>query len=79
MAAAWSFASPLSVEVLAPNKFLFAVPLQSHVDRILQQGPWNIKGSLLLLQPWSLNLALDEVELVLCSFWVQVHGLPCRI
>ncbi|GLT53956.1 hypothetical protein SLA2020_271900 [Shorea laevis] len=43
MATAWSFASPLAVEVLAPKKFLFAVPLQSHIDRILHQGPWNIR------------------------------------
>jgi hypothetical protein len=34
MAAAWNFASPLSIEVLASNKFLFTVPLQSHVNRI---------------------------------------------
>ncbi|GLT71494.1 hypothetical protein SLA2020_435080 [Shorea laevis] len=58
MATAWNFASPLSVEVLAPNKYLFTVPLQSHVDRILQQGPWNVRGSLLLLQPWSLSWLL---------------------
>jgi hypothetical protein len=76
MATAWSFASPLAVEVLAPKKFLFAVPLQSHIDRILQQGPWNIRGSLLLLHPWTRALALNEVELFLCSFWIQVHGLP---
>jgi hypothetical protein len=76
MASAWSFASPLAVETLAPNKFLFDVPLQSHVDRITQQGPWNIRGSLLILQPWAADLALEEVDLHSCSFWIQVHGLP---
>jgi hypothetical protein len=78
MATAWNFAAPLSVEVLAPNKFLFTVPLQSHVDRIMQQGPWNIRGSLLLLQPWTADLALDEINLHMCVFWVQVHGLPSQ-
>jgi hypothetical protein len=78
MASSWNFASPLAVETLAPNKFLFANPLQSHVDRILQQGPWNIRGSLLLLQPWSPDLALEEVELHLCPFWIQLHGLPTQ-
>ncbi|GLT67786.1 hypothetical protein SLA2020_400700 [Shorea laevis] len=76
MAAAWNFASPLSIEVLASNKFLFTVPLQSHVNRILQQAPWNIRGSLLLLQQWTPDLALDEINLHLCVFWVQVHGFP---
>lgn len=49
LAIAWKFAAPLAIEVLAPNKFLFVVSLQSHVDRILLQGPWNIRGSLHLL------------------------------
>ena len=35
-----------------------------------------VKGSLLLLQPWSSELAIDEVKLQLCAFWVQVHDLP---
>jgi hypothetical protein len=39
MATAWNFATPLAVEVLAPNKFLFTVPLQSHIDRILHKDP----------------------------------------
>jgi hypothetical protein len=76
MAAAWNFAAPLSIEVLAANKFLFTVPLQSHVNRILLQAPWNIRGSLLLLQQWTPDLALEEINLHLCVFWVQVHGLP---
>jgi hypothetical protein len=49
LAIAWKFAAPLAIEVLAPNKFLFVVSLQSHVDCILLQGPWNIRGSLHLL------------------------------
>ena len=35
-----------------------------------------VKGSLLLLQPWSSELAIDEVKLQFCAFWVQVHNLP---
>lgn len=76
LTAVWSFAAPLAMEAIAPNKYLFAVPQQKHLDRIFQQGPWNIRGSLLLLQPWSPELTIDEIEPCLCSFWVQVHRLP---
>jgi hypothetical protein len=68
LSAVWSFAAPLSMEVLAPNKFLFTVPLESHLTRIINQGPGNIRGSLLLLQPLSPDLTIDEVKLLLCSF-----------
>jgi hypothetical protein len=64
------------VETLAPNKFLLGVTHEDHLDRILRFGPWNVKGSLLLLQQWSPDLAIAEVELTQCLFWVQVHGLP---
>lgn len=76
MAAARNFAAPLAVDTLAPNKFLLGVSHQGHIDRILHQGPWNIRGSLLLLQLWTPDLAIEEIELILCPFWVQVHGLP---
>jgi hypothetical protein len=49
---------------------------EDQLDRILRHGPWNIRGSLLLLQQWSPALALAEVELTQCPFWVQVCGLP---
>jgi hypothetical protein len=64
------------MEVMAPNKYLFTVPQESHYQSIISQGPWNVRGSLLLLQPWSPNLAIDEVKLQFCAFWIQVHKLP---
>jgi hypothetical protein len=73
---AWKFDIPLSFAVVGHHKYLFGVPLQEHVTKILVQGPWNVCGSLLLLQPWSPDLAINEIHLHLCSFWVQVHGLP---
>jgi hypothetical protein len=33
----WSFAAPLSIKVLGPNKFLFTVPLESHFTNIMAQ------------------------------------------
>jgi hypothetical protein len=72
----WGFAKPFSMEVLEPNKYLFTVSQESIYQRILDLGPWNVKGSLLLLQPWSSKLAIDEVKLQYCAFWVQVHELP---
>ena len=64
------------MEVMALNKYLFTVPQESHFHSIIREGPWNVRGSLLLLQPWSPELAIDEVKLQFCTFWVQVHDLP---
>jgi hypothetical protein len=75
---AWKFALPLLFADVRHHKYLFGISRQEQVQTILDQGPWNVRGSLLLLKPWSPDLALDEVNLNLCSFWVQVHGLPCQ-
>jgi hypothetical protein len=76
LSSVWSFAAPLSLEVLSSSKFLFTVPHEDLFNRIMNQGPWNIRGSLLLLQPWSPSLSINEVPLIFCSFWIQVHNLP---
>jgi hypothetical protein len=46
----WNFAAPLSIEVLDQNKYLFIVYHKNHYKNIVNQGPWNIQNSLLLLQ-----------------------------
>jgi hypothetical protein len=73
---AWKFALPFDVVTLPEEKFLFTVHDASHVTKIMENGPLNIKGALLILKPWPPELTADEVDLLNCSFWVQVHGLP---
>jgi hypothetical protein len=43
---AWKFALPLSFVVVGHHKYLFSVPLQDHITKTLDQGPWNVRGSL---------------------------------
>jgi len=66
----------LAVETLAPNKFLLGISNPEHVEKILNEGPWNVRGSFLLLRLWSPMLAIAEMELTHCPFWIQIHGLP---
>ena len=42
------FTAPLSIEVMAPNKYLFIIPQECHYQSVISQGPWNVRGSLLL-------------------------------
>jgi hypothetical protein len=76
LAISCSFVVPIVVESIDHNKFLLGVSDMAHMDTILNKGPWNIRGSLLLLKQWSLELAITEIELTHCPFWVQIHGLP---
>lgn len=44
----------------------------------MYNGPWNVKGALMVIKPWPPELTIDEVDLSSCAFWVQVHGLPLQ-
>jgi hypothetical protein len=66
----WNFAAPLTMEVLDQNKYLFTVSHENHYKNIVNQGPWNIHNSLLLLNSWSPALSIIEVKLNLCAFWI---------
>jgi hypothetical protein len=68
---AWSFANPLSIKELEPNKFLFSSQ-KLQIDRVLNQVSWNVRGLLLILKPWNLLLTIEETSLNLSPFWV--HG-----
>jgi hypothetical protein len=74
----WTFAHPFEIADLPDSKYLIKVSTQAHVNKIMELGPWKIKGSLLLLKPWTPELTFDEVIPVLCPFWVQVPGLPIQ-
>lgn len=73
---AWKFANPFTVDLLPGDRFLFTVSSEILVDKIMDNGPWNVKGALMVVKPWPPELSIDEVDLSSCAFWVQVHGLP---
>ncbi|KAB1226575.1 hypothetical protein CJ030_MR1G016577 [Morella rubra] len=43
---------------------------------VLGHTPWNIRGNILVLLPWTPDLALSEMEFHLVAMWIQVHELP---
>jgi hypothetical protein len=46
------------------------------LNKVLQNSPWNIKGTPLFLKRWSSDETFDEIDFVKAPIWVQVHGLP---
>ncbi|KAL4396575.1 hypothetical protein AHAS_Ahas01G0105600 [Arachis hypogaea] len=44
--------------------------------KILRNGSWNIRDSLINLQYWSQDVSIYEVSHEYMKFWIQVHGVP---
>lgn len=55
---------------------IFSFPSEFSRDRILRQGPSNIKGSLLVLKKWDVEAILQEISFSDIQLWMQIHGLP---
>lgn len=69
----------MKIEDVGPNRFLFTFTSLADKDRVLGQGPWNFKGFYMILREWNSQETIDEVDLSLVEFWVQIHGLPLEI
>jgi hypothetical protein len=49
---AWKFAYPFTVDLLSGDRFMFTVSSVVLVDKIMDNGPWNVKGALMVVKPW---------------------------
>ncbi|OMO54212.1 Endonuclease/exonuclease/phosphatase [Corchorus olitorius] len=73
---AWPLHDSLEVHELERNIFLFVFKDENDKARVLQQGPWSIMESHLMLKEWPEDATLEEIDFTLSEFWVQVHNLP---
>lgn len=64
------------MEEVDGDKFVFSFPSRESRQKVLDQGPWNIKGFPLVLKSWSVGETVEEVDFSLVDVWVQLHGLP---
>jgi hypothetical protein len=73
---AWQFLKSLVTEDKEDNKMVFIFEDLEDFNRVLQNSPWNIKGTSLFLKRWCNDETFEEIEFVKAPMWVQVHGLP---
>lgn len=73
---AWMFDKCLEILELAKNTFLCEFSTREARDRVMHQQPWSVKGYVLILKVWPPGLSWQEINLIVCPVWVQIHGLP---
>lgn len=75
----WRFLSDIKIEDAGPNRFLFSFSSMEDKEHIFREGPWNFNGSYMILKEWNPKESLEEVDLSVVEFWVQIHGLPLEL
>jgi hypothetical protein len=56
--------------------WFFSFEVLEDFERVLENSPWNIKGSPLFLKSWSKSEAIEDLDFTKAAYWVQVQNLP---
>ena len=55
---------------------MFVFKSLEEVDKILKSQPWSFDKHLIVMQHYSGDVPVQEINFVKTPFWVQVHNIP---
>ncbi|GKE35979.1 zinc knuckle CX2CX4HX4C containing protein, partial [Tanacetum coccineum] len=59
--------------------FFFQFKTLKGLEDVLENGPWMIRSSPIILKKWSLNTRLCKEELTRILVWVRIHDVPIQV
>lgn len=74
----WEIKGAMETTRLGDNLFMFIFDDKQICNRIIEEPPWNFKGSLLMVEHVYGEECPVDFEPSLVPFWVQTHGLQIR-
>lgn len=74
----WNVENAMDTTAVGDNTYCFIFQNAKVVDRILENQPWNFRGSLIMLERVIGNEHPTDMVLHTVPFWVQIHGLQIR-
>ncbi|CAA7056509.1 unnamed protein product [Microthlaspi erraticum] len=72
----WGLTGVISGRVIERRRFQFVFPSEDLMQSVLNRGPWSYGDRMLVLQQW--RPEMDETDLNIIPFWVQVRGIPIQ-
>lgn len=63
----------------AKGFFFFKFDTQAGLEAVLEEGPWMIRKSPIILKKWSIDTCLCKEELTRIPIWVKLHDVPIQI
>ncbi|KAK2987602.1 hypothetical protein RJ640_009346 [Escallonia rubra] len=74
----WRLQGRVVVEEIG-SLLAFHFALHSDMESVLKANPWNIRGTLLVLQRWQPSMAIEQVEFLSVDLWLQLHFIPIEL
>ena len=63
----------------AKGFFFFKFDTQAGLEAVLEDGPWLIRKSPIILKKWSIDTRLCKEELTRIPVWVKLHDVPIQV
>ncbi|GJS13016.1 zinc knuckle CX2CX4HX4C containing protein [Tanacetum coccineum] len=59
--------------------FFFKFDSKAGLEAVLENGPWMIRNTLIILKNWSVSTSLLKEELTRIPIWVKLHDVPLQV
>ncbi|XP_068312539.1 uncharacterized protein At4g02000-like [Pyrus communis] len=73
---AWKEFGEIQINWVQDNRYVVLVCDESVANRILELVPWAVMKQNLSVKRWTENLVIEEVQMHMVHFWVQMKGIP---
>lgn len=74
---AWSPKKRVSSNTLQPNLMAFIFEDEADAEKVLNLS-WTFRDLQVVVKKWSDDKALEDINMNLCTFWIQVFGIHVR-
>lgn len=66
------------IRIVRAKKNVYSIRVGSEqlARRLIDFGPWNVKGYCFSIRHWPLYHSLDDIEPTRATYWIQAHGIP---
>ena len=74
----WRSTNGFKIQNEGDNMVLFVFDNPNDVDKIILNQPWSFDKHIIMLQRYTTNGPIRELDFTKTLFWVQVHDIPIR-
>ncbi|XVE53616.1 hypothetical protein DITRI_Ditri03aG0017000 [Diplodiscus trichospermus] len=67
------------IKEMGINKYAISFEKEEDLEKVIEEGPWLVMGHYFNLKRWKTRIEIDELDLEVGHFWIQIHNLPLEM
>ncbi|XP_070672550.1 uncharacterized protein At4g02000-like [Malus domestica] len=79
LCSAWKDLGVLEIKWVHDNTYIITAQDEITALKILNQVPWAVMKQNFSVKRWSPDLAIEDIQMALVPFWIQIRGVPLSL